>query len=440
MKRSPKLQAAALVTVLLLALSLPALALAPAEAPNARLLLSAPRLTVSQEDQTATVYLYSDQALTVDTVEAVFSSASEELEIGTATSPLPGALCSDTAVVFAAASPLVLSWDEAAGGYLIAAIPVTVKAAAAGTFTVDFEIQVCDLASAEADFAFAGNEPKSTTVTVAAAKPVITSQPADKTVTAGEKATFKVTAAGEGLTYQWQYSKDGGSSWKSKSGATKSSYTVTAKESYDGMLYRCRVTNSGGTVTSRKAKLTVTVPKPVIETQPAAASAAVGETAVFTVAASGSGLTYQWQYSSDYGKTWKNKTGSTAATHAVTVKASYNGMLYRCKVTNSGGTVTSSKVRLTVSGVKPKVLSQPADASAAVGETATFKVVAAGVGMTYQWQYSKDGGATWHNKSGATKSSYTVTAKASYDGILYRCRVTNSVGKVYSDAAALTIG
>ena len=348
MKRSPKLQAAALVTVLLLALSLPALALAPAEAPNARLLLSAPRLTVSQEDQTATVYLYSDQALTVDTVEAVFSSASEELEIGTATSPLPGALCSDTAVVFAAVSPVVLSWDEAAGGYLIAAIPVTVKAAAAGTFTVDFEIQVCDLASAEADFAFAGNEPKSTTVTVAAAKPVITSQPADKTVTAGEKATFKVTAAGEGLTYQWQYS-------------------------------------------------------------------------------------------SDYGKTWKNKTGSTAATHTVTVKASYNGMLYRCKVTNSGGTVTSSKVRLTVSGVKPKVLSQPADASAAVGETATFKVVAAGVGMTYQWQYSKDGGATWHNKSGATKSSYTVTAKASYDGILYRCRVTNSVGKVYSDAAALTV-
>ncbi len=277
------------------------------------------------------------------------------------------------------------------------------------------------------------------TVTSTAA-PTITTQPANKTVAAGEKATFKVVASGTGLTYQWQYKTAGSTTWKNKTGATSASYTVTAKESFNGIQYRCVVSNAGGKVTSNAAKLTVTaaVTAPVITTQPKAQTAAVGATATYKVVASGTGLTYQWQYSSDYGATWHNKTGATSATYTVTAKASYNGMLYRCKVSNSAGAVYSSKVRLTVSGVKPKVLSQPKAKTAAVGESVTFKVVAAGVDMTYQWQYSFDG-TTWKNKTGATSASCTVTAKASYNGILYRCRVKNSYGTVYSESAKLTV-
>ena len=277
-------------------------------------------------------------------------------------------------------------------------------------------------------------------LTVSGVKPKILSQPAAASVDAGASATFKVVAAGVGMSYQWQYSSDG-STWKNKSGATSASYTVTAKASYDGLQYRCKVTNSIGSVTSAAAKLTVkgAVTAPTITTQPKAATAAVGETATFKVVASGTGLSYQWQYSSDYGKTWHDKAGSTKATHTVTVKASYNGYLYRCKVTNSAGTVISSKVRLTVSGVKPKILSQPAAKTAAAGESVTFKVVAAGVGMTYQWQYKTAGSSTWKDKTGATSASYTVTAKESYNGIRYRCVVTNSIGSVTSEEATLTV-
>ncbi|MBR5701688.1 MAG: hypothetical protein IKX47_04420 [Oscillospiraceae bacterium] len=280
---------------------------------------------------------------------------------------------------------------------------------------------------------------KGVTVTAVAA-PVITTQPKAQTAAAGATATFKVVASGTGLTYQWQYSKDG-TNWTNKTGATSASYTVTAKASYNGLYYRCKVSNAGGSVYSNKAKLTVTsaVSKPEITTQPKAQTAAAGETATFKVVASGTGLTYQWQYSTDYGKTWHDKTGSTKATHTVTVKASYNGYLYRCKVTNSAGTVYSSKVRLTVSGVKPKILSQPAAQTAAAGESVTFKVVAAGVGMTYQWQYKTAGSSTWKDKTGATSASYTVTAKASYNGIQYRCVVKNSIGSVTSEEAKLTV-
>ena len=286
-----------------------------------------------------------------------------------------------------------------------------------------------------------GNKTSKGVTVTAVAAPVITTQPKAQTAAAGATATFKVVASGTGLTYQWQYKTASSSTWKDKSGATKASYTVTAKESYNGIQYRCVVSNAGGSVTSSAAKLTVTsaVSKPEITTQPKAQTAAAGETATFKVVASGTGLTYQWQYSTDYGKTWTDKAGSTKATHTVTVKASYNGYLYRCKVTNSAGTVTSSKVRLTVSGVKPKILSQPAAASAAAGESVTFKVVAAGVGMTYQWQYSTNGGTSWKNKTGATSASYTVTAKESYNGILYRCKVTNSIGSVYSNGAMLLV-
>lgn len=179
--------------------------------------------------------------------------------------------------------------------------------------------------------------------------------------------------------------------------------------------------------------------KPVIITQPAKTTVAAGENATFTVEASGEGLTYQWQYSTDNGSTWKSKKGATSSSYTVTAKSSVNGILYRCKVKNSAGSVKSKSARLTVDGVKPRILTQPEAQSAAAGESVTFKVAAAGTGLTYQWQYSKDGGQTWHNKKGAASASYKVKAKAEYDGILYRCRVSNTVGKAYSESAQLTV-
>lgn len=155
--------------------------------------------------------------------------------------------------------------------------------------------------------------------------------------------------------------------------------------------------------------------------------------------ASGEGLTYQWQYSTDNGNTWKSKKGATSSSYTVNAKSSVNGILYRCKVKNSAGSVKSKSARLTVDGVKPRILTQPEAQSAAAGESVTFKVAAAGTGLTYQWQYSKDGGQTWHNKKGAASASYKVKAKAEYDGILYRCRVSNTVGKAFSESAQLTV-
>src|SRR4029077_76378 len=79
--------------------------------------------------------------------------------------------------------------------------------------------------------------------------------------------------------------------------------------------------------------------------------------------------------------------------------------------------------------------SQPASKTVAVGQTASFSVTAKGTApLSYQWQ--KNGAAI----SGATSSSYTTPATTSTDnGALFAVVVSNSVGKVTSRSATLTV-
>ena len=97
--------------------------------------------------------------------------------------------------------------------------------------------------------------------------PTITAQPANQTVTAGNTATFTVTATSENLTYQWSQSTDQGESWREITGATGSTYTTAATTtSMSGYQYRCEVSNSAGSVTSNAVTLTVNDPAPTTYT------------------------------------------------------------------------------------------------------------------------------------------------------------------------------
>ena len=88
--------------------------------------------------------------------------------------------------------------------------------------------------------------------------PIITSQPSDVTVEAGEMATFTVEADGKDLTYQWQRDKGRGEGFKDYEGQNRAScITGNVGESCNGFQYRCIVSNSAGFVTSRSATLTV---------------------------------------------------------------------------------------------------------------------------------------------------------------------------------------
>ena len=88
---------------------------------------------------------------------------------------------------------------------------------------------------------------------------------------------------------------------------------------------------------------------PSITTQPQSATVTEGESVSFSLAANGSGLSYQWQQSSDGGQSWTAISGATSVSYktgATTLQM--NGTQYRCVITNAVGSVTSAAATLTV--------------------------------------------------------------------------------------------
>ncbi|MBS0579286.1 MAG: hypothetical protein JSR36_08500 [Proteobacteria bacterium] len=277
----------------------------------------------------------------------------------------------------------------------------------------------------------AQSAPAMLSVTTAPVAPTVTAQPSNESVTAGQTATFTVTATGTApLGYQWQ--KNGATII----GATASTYTTPATATGDnGSAFTVVVSNMAGVVQSTAAILTVTpvLVAPTITTQPSDQSVMAGTAATFTVAATGSTpLSYQWQ------KGGTAIPGATAATYTTPVTStSDDGTLFTVLVSNAAGSATSSAATLHVAPapVAPTITTQPASQSIAEGATATFSVVAAGSApLSYQWQ--ANGAAI----AGATASTYKTPAEtAAADGTLFTVVVTNTAGSIVSDAAKLTV-
>jgi len=172
--------------------------------------------------------------------------------------------------------------------------------------------------------------------------PSITTQPANQTVAAGQTATFSVVATGTApLSYQWRKNSS------NIGGATVASYTTPATTTADNnTTYDVVVMNSVSSVTSSPATLTVnSLPAaPTITTPPANQTVTAGQSATFSVVATGTApLAYQWQ---------KNGSDITSAaslsyTTPVTTTAD-SGELFRVVVSNTAGNVTSTSATLTV--------------------------------------------------------------------------------------------
>jgi hypothetical protein len=194
---------------------------------------------------------------------------------------------------------------------------------------------------------------------------------------------------------------------------------------------------------------------PVFTTQPAAAATSIGaRVSIVAVVSAYPSATYQWQVSTDGGKTWSSCSGSvyggaTASTLNVTPpSAAYNGYCYRCVASNAAAAAASNAAVLTIN-IAPAISAQPASQNTTYGGNATFSVTASGQPPpTFQWQISTTaGGSTFVNLSnsgtysGVTSANLSVTnTTTSINGFNYRCVITNSVSAVTSNVAQLTVG
>ena len=173
-------------------------------------------------------------------------------------------------------------------------------------------------------------------------------QPTDVSTTAGTTATFSVSALGSGsLSYQWLSRKDSSAAWSAsgQSGAKTKTLSVAATAGLNGWQFRCMVTDSKGTKAYSDIVTLNIVPK--ITTQPKDLSVTAGDTAKFTVAATGTGtLKYQWQSRKNSSSEWSNsgQNGAKTKTLSVATTAGLNGWQFRSVVTDTNGQKAYSDV------------------------------------------------------------------------------------------------
>ncbi|MBL0154080.1 MAG: peptidase [Chitinophagaceae bacterium] len=137
---------------------------------------------------------------------------------------------------------------------------------------------------------------QTTTVTYtvnAGAGPAIGTQPVATAACVGANTSFSVVSA-TATGYQWQVSTNGGVSYSNVGGGTAATLNLTNVQLSNAGLYQVIVTGQCGTTTSAAVALTVNV-APAVTSNPANFSTCSGNNATFTVAGTGSGLSYQWQ-------------------------------------------------------------------------------------------------------------------------------------------------
>ena len=284
-----------------------------------------------------------------------------------------------------------------------------------------------------------------TTVAVLTVKPKITAQPENQTVVVGKEASFTVAATGKAtLKYQWQTLAPNTSTWKNSTNATakKATFKITPKLDHNGFKVRCIVTDGNGneSVSSVATLMVRNNNGPSVTTLPKNTAAKVGDTAKFSVVASGKAtLKYQWQTLAPGTTEWKNSTATSAksAELVITAQVAHGGYQFRCVVTDGDGKrAISCAATLTV---KPAILAQSDNVRALVGAPAKFMVCADGKGtLKYQWQTKAPGATEWKDSTNATAKSpiFVLTAQNGHDGYRFRCVVTDANGQSSSSAAA----
>ena len=281
------------------------------------------------------------------------------------------------------------------------------------------------------------------TVVVSSA-PAITQQPQPQTVCSGTTTILQVDATGAGLSYQWYSNGIPLANGGNISGANSATLTINPTGISDQSNYYALITGSCSPVaTTNTVSLTVNEAVSITAQPLTAQSVCTGETATFTVSASGSGLSYQWYRGATLLTDGGAISGANTATLSINpVGAGHAANNYRVVVSGTSPcvAVTSNYAALTVNQ-SPAITTQPvASLSRCSGQSATFTVGATGGTLTYQWYFNgnplSDGGAI----NGATSSALSINPVQVTDAGQYHCVVGNPcLNDAVSNFAMLTV-
>jgi hypothetical protein len=317
-------------------------------------------------------------------------------------------------------APLSYQWYTGTAGNTSSPIAgatnasVTVTPAQSATYWVQVK-SPCATASAGA---------ASRTVTVTVCVPAhVATDPAGVNITLGQSATLSVGATGTNPRYAWYAGPAGVTSTPLNSTTS----TVTFSPSQTTQVW-ARVTGDCGPASdSGVATVDVCVP-PSVSTQPANTIIPSGSTATFSVAASGTSLSYQW-YEGQAGDTANpvttNGTSSTLTTRSLTSDASF-----WVRITSKNRCWTNSTAAVAQICVPPDAYVSPQTSGISAGQQITLSVAPGAA--SYAWYRGASGNTT----SGILGMSYSYDA-APQTTTSYWVRVGN--GYCTADSAAATV-
>jgi hypothetical protein len=241
-------------------------------------------------------------------------------------------------------------------------------------------------------------------------------QPVNTDICAGSNTNISITATGTlSLTYQWQLSTTGsGGPWNNinadatYSNVTTPSLSINAVNmSMNTYQYRCLVTGNciPFTATSNSAMLTVKTTPAAPIVAPASFTYCQGSTSIQLKAV---GENLKW---------YSAPTGSVSTMIAPTPPTSVVGTT-TYYVSQTLGTCESPRAAIVVNvNAAPTISIQPENITSCT-TIATFKVVASGTTLSYQWQKSTDDGLTFNPIDGEISSTLVVAgltnAQANY--------------------------
>lgn len=294
------------------------------------------------------------------------------------------------------------------------------------------------------------------------ANPVVTVQPPSKVVCTGTSGSTSLTATGYLNTYQWEVSTNGGGAWASIANGgfyggvtTNTLQFISPILTMSGYMYRCVVTNACAVATTSSAMTLTVGNSPVVTTQPTNKTVCLGGNTTYTVAATSSApIAYQWQGSVD-GINWSNIANGAFGvytgvnTPTLNLSGVYIGLFtkYRCELNTGCVPAAASNVATLTVETQPSIRINPSNQVKCAGQNASFGITAIGSNLTYQWEVSTNGGATWGNVansgvySGATTNNLILTAVPNtMNSYMYRCVVTGSCPTAKtSSSATLTV-
>ena len=321
--------------------------------------------------------------------------------------------------------------------------------------------------------------------------PFITSHPVNRSIYEGNSTTFSVSAGGQGISYTWQVSTDGGYNWTNCVNGTYyanvSSNTLTVRNvtvAMSGYQYRCVVCGTCEPCAySSAATLTVNY---IIHTAISGTSACPNEVFSCPVTVSNfnnvGAISLALNYNPDI-LTFVDVTDVNAVLPGLLANAS-NGTVFVSWYSTTGVSIGSGTLfQMRFRGVtgsssltwdaanseyampdgtpitmtyanasasiysEPYITSQPESQCLFAGQNTSFSINAGGQSIGYQWQVSTNGGASWsdltngEHYANVTNRTLNVNNVATWmNNYYFRCKVTGSCGSpAYSEYAKLAV-